>query len=228
MQVLANVYYRIKIKLCVDNSTAIPPILDGINSKNGTGNPCNSTLLGAVCQSGGGPGIGGGCASLDDSCTVPEVPNNCAAAKGKTTGSFVSAYGTIKASDLIDTDESADAPIDTSTTSNSSLTTPLTAMSTSGRRLQTGSRPKRPKQARFVGCCVGAKPLRGEYGGRTCKRMKVGRKAAIGAGGKALVMNPLKQMTGCNCFNIRVRLGRWLLGLDGRIYLDVLGAVGSV
>ena len=75
---------------------------------------------------------------------------------------------------------------------------------------ETIPRPGKPQLATFEGCCV--VPKQGTTGS-TCKKVRVGAKWRTS---KTLVMNPLKQINSCQCFNLREYVARDMLTRPNR------------
>jgi len=175
--------------------TSTSSLLDGIHSSTNpndtlpVGSICESRVLASLCSAPfGGYLISGGCTTIAEQCTPPELLDSQCAQQGSA-GAFVVQNAPIttkaagkKAAALVVDDEDDDDDDE------------LTNL---GRALRTLGRPRRPKQAVFAGCCVrSSAPRAGVYGRRTCKKIRVGRRYQM-RGLKTLVMNPLKQLSSC-------------------------------
>jgi hypothetical protein len=170
-----------------------------------SGGLCQSQVFAAMCSKTlRGWSITGGCNTVSERCSPPELSDDSCVSKNATAGAFVSARARpsgkgMQAAAMDDGQLDATDPAE--------RVTPDTPP----------PRPQAPKQAQFVGCCVTDKAVKGAYGRKTCKRIRVGSKwtadgsaadgGGTGANGRRLlthpVMNPYKQMRNCRCFNIR-------------------------
>ncbi len=194
----------------------------GPNSTLPTGSICDSPILASLCNTPlGSYIIKGGCATVDGQCSPPELlSSKCvqrnsggayviavAASTSSNTavgGKAPAKNGKAPAAEIAPVDDGDD--LEDEQDYNDEETA-----AGARRGLKTIVRPRRPKQARFVGCCVQKVAPRTAYGRRTCKRIRVGKRFMQGGsrGLKTLVMDPLKQLANCQCFNVRefVRFG---------------------
>jgi hypothetical protein len=201
------VIVTLSTKVSTFSPAATKSLLDSINSNADPADPqppasmCQSKVFASVCgRSVSGWSITGGCNTISERCSPPELSGDSCVSKNATAGAFVSAR-TAPGGKGMQAAAIDDGQLDTAEVTPDTLP----------------PRPHAPKQAVFVGCCVGDRAGVGAYGRRTCKRIRVGRKwmedgsAADGRGartnGRRLlthpVMNPYKQMRNCRCFNIR-------------------------
>jgi hypothetical protein len=196
----------ISTKVATFSPKATKSLLASINSPANPNDPqppsglCASAVFAPMCaKSFKGWSVKGGCNTVAERCSPPEMSVDSCITRNATAGAFVMSAppstraGATDAADALDAEEAASAKVNPDTPP---------------------PRPHQPKQAQFVGCCVSSKVERGAYGRMTCKRIRVGAKwlaggavSGDGASGRKLlthpVMNPYKQMRSCQCFNIR-------------------------
>jgi hypothetical protein len=171
-----------------DQSTKLLDGLNGSPTDSPPGSLCDSPVLKSLCtRQFGSLCITGGCTTTGGQCSPPEMLSALCVQRGSS-GAYV-VQQAVPSSSVSPKEEFA---------------SPTTA-----------ARPTSPKQAVFVGCCVGA----GGGGVSTCKKIRVGKKFSVVGGARGLktrTMNPLKQLGGCQCYNIRefVHGGAYLLA-DG-------------
>jgi hypothetical protein len=176
----------------------IPKLLEGLHSSptdSAPGSLCDSPVLKSLCnQKFGSVCIRGGCTTTGGQCSPPELLNALCVQRGSA-GAYV-VQQAVPGSRLSPKEEFA--------------------------RHEDVARPTTPKQAEFVGCCVGA----GGAGTQTCKKIRVGTGFSVVGGVRGLksrTMDPLKQLASCKCYNVRefVHGGAYLLA-DG-FYVGLMG-----
>jgi hypothetical protein len=193
------------------SKAAATALLSSINSPVNLADPqppagvCQSRVLSSMCAAAlaGGWKIMGGCNSIRESCSPPEMASQSCLSRNSSAGAFVTSRvvagcGRVGAA----YEDKSDADDDDRYGRVHTNTIP---------------RPTTPQQAKFVGCCVTTRPRTGAYGKQTCKRIRVGKRwqkggatcngGGTGGAGRRLlthpIMNPYKQIRGCECFNIR-------------------------
>jgi hypothetical protein len=204
-----RVIVTLSTKVSTFSPAATSSLLASINSNADPLDPqpptsmCQSRVFSGMCgKVVSGWSITGGCNTVNERCSPPELSGDACMSKDSTAGAFVSARTAPNGKGM------QAAAIDDAgfTTADINPDTPP-------------PRPHAPKQAQFVGCCVTGRPGKGAYGRTTCKRIRVGQQwkedgssaNGGGAGGSSgrrrllthPVMNPYKQMRNCRCFNIR-------------------------
>jgi hypothetical protein len=146
-----------------------------------------------------------GCATIKDSCMPIELASQ-SCSQQQSVGAYVTYNSpvegeTVEQVDLAENEDEGDgAPDD-----GGDSTSVASARARGSISVMTASRPKKPKQAHFVGCCVTRHPGGGAYGKHTCKRIRVGKRFRTRSL-KTTPINPLHQLGGCQCYNIRERV----------------------
>jgi hypothetical protein len=238
------VIINIQTKVDTDSQASANQLLNDINSPLKPGDPqpnqgmCQSVVLAVLCNN---PIVGGGgwtpvdgCTTILNTCVPPTLDDGKCLARNASVGAFViwralPNGNRERASYDDELDAAAEAraapaePPAPAGTADAAAADGADAAASdkSGKapgRLHPNTipRPRNPKQAQWVGCCVTKRPTRGEWGPRTCKRIRVGKKfenqmtKAAGAAGvpgrrlqHALTMNPMRQLKNCQCFAIR-------------------------
>jgi hypothetical protein len=229
---------KIQVKVDTESTDATDQLLKDANSPltptdpQPSGGVCDSVLFAQLCSGGLGPWAPGqGCTTIKPDCVPPGLDNSQCVARNASVGSFVlwrvNSRGARQMASVEDESDPADGVADPTDVEARRRNDPRTV-----------PRPHKAKPAKWVGCCVTKRPARGEYGPRTCKRIRVGKRferrmqKAAGIedapGGRRLltapVRNPLRQLKDCQCFTIRLaprtqpgtRAGQLLASLRAR------------
>jgi hypothetical protein len=217
------------VSVITDSQASTTTLLTSINSPVTLTDPqppvgvCQAPALRGLCP-GSVPGwvIFNGCNTIKPSCTPPQLVSESCLTKSGAAAAFVTRRAqpsrdaaVVAAGGAGAGSSNTEVALHASTMEDAAVFDEADAAATPGRvGTNTPPRPQRPQQAQFVGCCVGARARRGAYGKMTCKHIRVGKRwqskgggASGGASGRKLlthpVMNPYKQVRGCQCFNIR-------------------------
>ncbi len=216
----------VKSSVTATTSDSSLMLLDGLNSGSlnstlPTGSICNSPILASLCNTPlGSYVIKGGCTSAAGQCSPPELLSSKCVQRNSGGAYVIAVAAPTSSSAAVGGKASGKngkapaagvAPVDDGNDEEDEEDYDDEETAAGARGLKTIVRPRRPKQARFVGCCVQKVASRTVYGRRTCKRIRVGKRFMQGGsrGLKTLVMDPLKQLANCQCFNVRefVRFG---------------------
>jgi hypothetical protein len=209
------------VNVITDSQASTTVLLTSINSPVTPSDPqpsvgmCQAPALGGLCP-GSVPGwvILNGCNTIKPSCTPPQLVSESCLSKSGAAAAFVTRRAqpsrdeaTAAASSDGAGSSNTEVALAAATMEDAAVFDEANTAATPGSvGTNTPPRPQRPQQAQFVGCCVGMRPRRGAYGKMTCKHIRIGKRWQVegDASGSGLLTRPvMKQVRGCQCFNIR-------------------------